>query len=55
MRAVIAGLLAVVTLGGCVAVPYHAGPPRAYVAPPPPVYYYGHPGYGHRHHHHRHW
>jgi hypothetical protein len=47
MKIVIAGLLAIVSLGGCVAVPYYAGPSRAYVAPPPvyvapaPVYHYG--------------
>lgn len=55
MKIVIAGLLAVASLSGCVAVPYYAGPSRAYVAPAPvyvappaPVYYYGHPGYRHR-------
>ena len=50
MKFVIAGLLAVAALSGCVAVPY--GPGRGvYVAPPAPVYYHG---YGHRHHYHRH-
>lgn len=53
MKAVIASLLAAATLGGCVAVPYYAPAPRAYVAPPPPVYYYGPPVY--RHPYHRHW
>lgn len=55
MKIVVAGLLAIVSLSGCVAVPYYAGPSRAYVAPPAPVYvappapvyYYGH-GYRHR-------
>ena len=51
MKTVLAGVLAVVALGGCVAVPY--GPaPGVYVAPPAPVYYYGHP---YRHHYHRHY
>ena len=49
MRTVIAALLAVAALSGCVAVPYGPGP-GVYVAPPAPVYYYG----GHRHHYHRH-
>lgn len=36
MRALIAGLLAVTLLGGCVAVPYYAEP-----VPAPGYYYYG--------------
>ena len=55
MKTVIAGLLALAALSGCVAVPY--GAPGVYVAPPAPVYYYGgHRHYYHRHHyHHHHW
>ena len=52
MRAAIAALLAAASLGGCIAVPYHAGPPRVYAAPPPPppVVYYGYPAYRYRYH-----
>jgi hypothetical protein len=49
MKIAIAALLAAASLGGCVAVPYYAPAPRAYVAPPPPpVVYYGYPAYRYR-------
>lgn len=54
MKIVIAAVLAVAALSGCVAVPY--GGPGVYVAPPAPAYYYGHPHrhyYRHPHHHYR--
>ena len=50
MKTVIAALLAVAALSGCVAVPYGPGP-GVYVAPPAPVYY-GYRPYYHRHHYH---
>jgi hypothetical protein len=52
MKTVIASVLAVLALSGCVAVPYPAGP-GVYVAPPPAAVYYGGPVY--RHHHHGHY
>ena len=48
MKTAILALLAAASLGGCVAVPYYAPQPRAYVAPPPPVVYYGYPAYRYR-------
>jgi len=52
MKTVIASVLAVLALSGCVAVPYPAGP-GVYVAPPPAAVYYGGPVY--RHHYHGHY
>ena len=58
MKRLIAGLLAVVTLGGCVAVPYYAEPAPAagyYYGPayPPASVYFRYDSYrGPRHRHH---
>ncbi len=51
MKTVIAAVLAMIALTGCVAVPYPAGP-GVYVAPPPAAVYYR--GHVHRHHYHGH-
>jgi hypothetical protein len=51
MKTLIAAVLAMIALTGCVAVPYPAGP-GVYAAPPPAAVYYH--GYSHRHYHHRH-
>ena len=57
MRSLIAGLLAVAILSGCVAVPYYAEPAPAgyYYAPavPPPNVYFRYDYYGGSRHHHR--
>jgi len=53
MRRLIAGMLAVVILGGCVAVPYYAEPAPAYYGPayPPASVYFRYDSYsGPRHH-----
>jgi len=62
MKSLIVAAVAVLGLGGCIAVPapYHSADPYYYPAPAVGVGIYAAPGYhwrGHRHHHrhHRHW
>lgn len=52
MKSLIAGLLAVLVLAGCVAVPYEPAPAGYYYGPPASVsfgYSYHDGGYRHRH------
>ena len=59
MRTLLAGLAAMLALGGCVAVPaYYPEPAGYYYSPPPAVhfqynYHGGHRRHQHRHHRHR--
>jgi hypothetical protein len=56
MKIAIAGLVAVVSLTGCVAVPVAEPVPAPgyyYYAPPPAVFFGFRHGGGHHHHHHR--
>ena len=59
MKTLLAGLAAMLVLGGCVAVPaYYPEPAGYYYSPPPAVHFqYNYRGGGHGHHHgqrHRH-
>lgn len=58
MKTLIAGLLAVALLDGCVAVPYAEPAPAGYYYGPPPAsvqFNYGYYRGGPRYYHHRHW
>jgi len=55
MKTLIAGLLAVLVLGGCVAVPYEPVPAGYYYGPPaPPSVYFSYSYHGGGDYHHRH-
>lgn len=55
MKSLIAGLISLVALSGCVAVPYYAEPAPSYYyyGPPAPNVYFRYDSYRSRHHHHR--
>ena len=54
MKTLLAGLTAMLMLGGCVAVPAYYPEPAGYYSPPPAVHFqYNYRGGG-GHHHHRH-